>query len=103
MLSNERVQVGDGAAVMGHSLLDHVEREHLGLVARAAHVGQELVEALHGTDAVEARMALASSAPHPRRLGDPSEYAALVAHIVENPMLNGEVLRLDGSVRMAPR
>jgi hypothetical protein len=41
--------------------------------------------------------------PHPSRLGDPSEYAALVAHIVANPMLNGEVIRLDGAIRMAPR
>ncbi|MEA2307043.1 MAG: hypothetical protein QOH43_4323 [Solirubrobacteraceae bacterium] len=46
---------------------------------------------------------LAASVPHPRRLGDPEEYAALVAHIVENPMLNGEVIRLDGSLRLAPR
>jgi len=41
--------------------------------------------------------------PHPARLGDPREYAALVAHIVENPMLNGETIRLDGAIRMAPR
>ena len=37
------------------------------------------------------------------RLGRPDEYAALAAHIVENPMLNGEVIRLDGALRMAPR
>jgi hypothetical protein len=36
-------------------------------------------------------------------LGDASEYAALVKHIVENPMLNGETIRLDGAIRMAPR
>jgi hypothetical protein len=36
-------------------------------------------------------------------LGDPEEYAALVQHIVENEMLNGEVIRLDGAIRMAPR
>jgi hypothetical protein len=41
--------------------------------------------------------------PHPSRLGDPSEFAALVEHIVSNPMLNGEVIRLDGAIRMAPR
>ena len=41
--------------------------------------------------------------PHPSRLGDPSEYAALAAHIVSNPMLNGETIRLDGAIRMAPR
>jgi 3-hydroxyacyl-CoA dehydrogenase/3-hydroxy-2-methylbutyryl-CoA dehydrogenase len=50
-----------------------------------------------------ARTALAASIPHPARLGDPAEYAALAAHIVENPMLNGEVIRLDGALRMAPR
>ncbi|WP_330179827.1 3-hydroxyacyl-CoA dehydrogenase [Nocardia sp. NBC_01503] len=47
--------------------------------------------------------ALGAQVPHPARLGDPSEYAALVRHIVENPMLNGEVIRLDGAIRMAPR
>ena len=41
--------------------------------------------------------------PHPSRLGDPEEYAALVEHIVANPMLNGETIRLDGAIRMAPR
>jgi NAD(P)-dependent dehydrogenase (short-subunit alcohol dehydrogenase family) len=47
--------------------------------------------------------ALAASIPHPRRLGQPSEYAQLACHIVENPMLNGETIRLDGALRMAPR
>jgi NAD(P)-dependent dehydrogenase (short-subunit alcohol dehydrogenase family) len=51
----------------------------------------------------EARDALAASVPHPRRLGLPSEYAALVGHIIDNPMINGEVIRLDGAIRMAPR
>jgi NAD(P)-dependent dehydrogenase (short-subunit alcohol dehydrogenase family) len=46
---------------------------------------------------------LALQVPHPSRLGHPGEFAALVEHIVENPMLNGEVIRLDGAVRMAPR
>lgn len=46
---------------------------------------------------------LAASIPFPSRLGDPSEYAELVAHIAANPMLNGEVIRLDGAVRLAPR
>ena len=41
--------------------------------------------------------------PFPSRLGDPTEYADLVEHIVTNPMLNGEVIRLDGALRMAPR
>ncbi len=51
----------------------------------------------------EARAALGEQDPHPRRLGRPDEYAALAAHIVENPMLNGEVIRLDGALRMPPR
>ena len=43
---------------------------------------------------------LASDIPHPNRLGRPDEFGALVRHIVENPMLNGEVIRLDGALRM---
>jgi NAD(P)-dependent dehydrogenase (short-subunit alcohol dehydrogenase family) len=46
---------------------------------------------------------LGAAVPHPARLGEPSEYAALVVSIVENQMLNGEVIRLDGALRMAPR
>src|SRR6185295_3338631 len=51
----------------------------------------------------ETRDALGRSIPFPPRLGQPAEYAALAAHIVENRMLNGEVIRLDGALRMAPR
>ncbi|WP_216903132.1 3-hydroxyacyl-CoA dehydrogenase [Nocardia alni] len=51
----------------------------------------------------EAISALGAQVPHPARLGDPTEYAALARHIVENPMLNGETIRLDGAIRMAPR
>jgi NAD(P)-dependent dehydrogenase (short-subunit alcohol dehydrogenase family) len=51
----------------------------------------------------EARDSLGAQVPHPARLGSPSEYGALVRHIVANPMLNGEVIRLDGAIRMAPR
>jgi 3-hydroxyacyl-CoA dehydrogenase/3-hydroxy-2-methylbutyryl-CoA dehydrogenase len=51
----------------------------------------------------EAREALGAQVPHPNRLGHPDEYAALAAHIVENPVLNGEVIRLDGALRMPPR
>jgi NAD(P)-dependent dehydrogenase (short-subunit alcohol dehydrogenase family) len=50
-----------------------------------------------------AKASLGKQVPHPSRLGRPEEYAALVTHIVENPMLNGETIRLDGSIRMAPR
>ena len=51
----------------------------------------------------EAQKSLGKQVPHPARLGDPDEYAALAVHIIENPMLNGEVIRLDGAIRMAPR
>ena len=51
----------------------------------------------------EARDSLGKQVPFPERLGKPEEYAALVRHIIENPMLNGEVIRLDGAIRMAPR
>ena len=50
-----------------------------------------------------AQQSLAQQVPHPRRLGDPAEFAALVGHIIANGMLNGEVIRLDGAIRMAPR
>jgi NAD(P)-dependent dehydrogenase (short-subunit alcohol dehydrogenase family) len=46
---------------------------------------------------------LGAAVPFPSRLGEPSEYAALAVHIVENQMLNGETIRLDGAIRMAPR
>lgn len=51
----------------------------------------------------EATAVLEAQVPHPSRLGRPSEYASLVAHIVDNGMLNGEVIRLDGALRMPPR
>jgi len=51
----------------------------------------------------EAREALGATVPFPNRLGEPPEFAQLVQSIVENPMLNGEVIRLDGALRMAPR
>ncbi|ARS49214.1 MULTISPECIES: 3-hydroxyacyl-CoA dehydrogenase [Pseudomonadaceae] len=51
----------------------------------------------------EVRDSLAAGVPFPPRLGRPEEYAALVRHIVENPMLNGEVIRLDGALRMAAK
>ncbi len=58
---------------------------------------------LLGSLPAEARDSLGAAVPHPARLGDPAEYAALVVHVVENEMLNGEVIRLDGALRMGPR
>lgn len=51
----------------------------------------------------EIRAALAATIPHPSRLGRPQEFGALACHIVENSYINGEVIRLDGALRMAPR
>jgi NAD(P)-dependent dehydrogenase (short-subunit alcohol dehydrogenase family) len=49
------------------------------------------------------RTSLGAQVPHPSRLGDPDEFGFLVTHVVANPMLNGETIRLDGAIRMAPR
>jgi NAD(P)-dependent dehydrogenase (short-subunit alcohol dehydrogenase family) len=49
------------------------------------------------------RTALEASIPHPSRLGRPAEYAALVRSIIENDMLNGTAIRLDGAIRLAPK
>jgi NAD(P)-dependent dehydrogenase (short-subunit alcohol dehydrogenase family) len=51
----------------------------------------------------EVRDSLAATVPHPSRLGDPDEFGQLAVHIIENAMLNGETIRLDGAIRMAPR
>jgi NAD(P)-dependent dehydrogenase (short-subunit alcohol dehydrogenase family) len=51
----------------------------------------------------EVQEALGKMVPFPSRLGKPAEYAALAAHIFENTMLNGEVIRLDGAIRMQPK
>ena len=51
----------------------------------------------------DAKKSLGAQVPHPARLGKPDEYGSLAAHIVSNPMLNGEVIRLDGAIRMGPR
>ena len=51
----------------------------------------------------EAQESLGRAVPYPARLGSPDEYAALAAFIVENPYLNGETIRIDGALRLAPR
>lgn len=56
-----------------------------------------------GSLSEEIREALAADIPHPSRLGDPAEYALLVRQLIENPYVNGEVIRLDGALRMPPR
>jgi len=51
----------------------------------------------------EVKASLGGMVPFPKRLGRPAEYAMLVRDIIKNPMLNGEVIRLDGAIRMAPK
>lgn len=51
----------------------------------------------------DVRVSLAQTVPHPARLGRPAEFASLVLHVLDNPMLNGDVIRLDGALRMPPR
>jgi NAD(P)-dependent dehydrogenase (short-subunit alcohol dehydrogenase family) len=51
----------------------------------------------------EVREELGNAIPHPSRLGQPEEFGALAVHIAENPMLNGETIRLDGALRMPPK
>ena len=51
----------------------------------------------------EARASLGQQVPHPARLGDPDEYGLTVTQVIENPMINGETIRLDGALRMSPR
>jgi NAD(P)-dependent dehydrogenase (short-subunit alcohol dehydrogenase family) len=58
---------------------------------------------LLGALSEEIRASLGQQVPFPARLGQPPEYAALVRHIIENDMLNGETIRLDGALRMAPK
>ena len=52
---------------------------------------------------METQESLADQVPFPRRLGEPEEYTSLVEHIIDNEMLNGEVIRLDGAIRMQPK
>lgn len=58
---------------------------------------------LFDTLSEEVRQALGDSVPHPRRLGDPAEFGQMAVSLLQNPMVNGETLRLDGAIRMSPR
>jgi NAD(P)-dependent dehydrogenase (short-subunit alcohol dehydrogenase family) len=81
-----------------------IARELAGRLIRVVTIAPGLFETpLLASLPDEAKKSLGEQVPHPRRLGRPAEFAALVEHIVANPMLNGEVIRLDGSIRMAPR
>jgi NAD(P)-dependent dehydrogenase (short-subunit alcohol dehydrogenase family) len=81
-----------------------VARELAGKGVRVMTVAPGLFETPMMASLPEAaREALGSVTPFPSRLGRPEEYAELVTHIISNPMLNGEVIRIDGAVRLAPR
>lgn len=81
-----------------------IARDLAALLIRVVTIAPGLFKTpLLGSLPEEAQRSLGQQVPHPARLGDPDEYGALAVHIVENPMLNGEVIRLDGAIRMAPR
>jgi NAD(P)-dependent dehydrogenase (short-subunit alcohol dehydrogenase family) len=90
------------AGIVGMTL--PIARDLAGLRIRVVTVAPGLFDTppMQGASP-ELRAALGKQVPHPARLGSPPEFAALVAHIVANPMLIGEVIRLDGAIRMAPR
>ena len=90
------------AAIAGLTL--PVARDLASLKIRVATIAPGLFRTpLLGSLPQAAQDSLGAQVPHPARLGDPDEYAALAEHIVANPMLNGETIRLDGAIRMAPR
>jgi NAD(P)-dependent dehydrogenase (short-subunit alcohol dehydrogenase family) len=81
-----------------------IARDLAGLKIRVATIAPGLFNTpLLAGAPEELKAALGAQVPHPARLGDPDEYAALAEHIVHNAMLNGEVIRLDGAIRMAPK
>ncbi len=101
-------QVGQAAyaaskgGVVGMTL--PIARDLAELGIRVVTIAPGLFETpLLGSLPAEVRASLGTQVPHPSRLGSPAEYAGLVAAIIANPMLNGETIRLDGAIRMAPR
>ncbi|WP_224389550.1 3-hydroxyacyl-CoA dehydrogenase [Pseudonocardia sp. ICBG1293] len=81
-----------------------IARDLADLGIRVCTIAPGLFETpLLGSLPEDVKASLGKQVPHPSRLGQPAEYATLVAHIVETPMLNGETIRLDGAIRMQPR
>jgi NAD(P)-dependent dehydrogenase (short-subunit alcohol dehydrogenase family) len=81
-----------------------IARDLAGMLIRVVTIAPGLFDTPLLAGAPEdVKAALGRQVPHPARLGDPAEYGALAAHIVANPMLNGEVIRLDGAIRMSHR
>lgn len=90
------------AGVVGMTLV--AARDLAGRQIRVATIAPGIFDTpLLGRLPEDIRDSLGRMVPHPRRLGVPEEYAALAQHILENPMINGETIRLDGAIRMAPR
>ena len=90
------------AGVAGMTLPIARELARIGVRVMAIAPGLMATPMLHGMPPA-VQESLAAQVPFPSRLGHPEEYAALVAHIVSNAMLNGEVIRLDGAIRMQPK
>ncbi len=81
-----------------------IARDLAGMKIRVVTIAPGLFHTpLLGSLPEDVRESLGAQVPHPSRLGDPAEYAQLAGAIVENPMLNGETIRLDGAIRMSPR
>ncbi|NMO91626.1 3-hydroxyacyl-CoA dehydrogenase [Actinomycetospora sp. TBRC 11914] len=81
-----------------------IARDLASLGIRVVTIAPGLFETpLLGSLPDDVKTSLGNQVPHPSRLGQPSEYGQLAAHIVANPMLNGETIRLDGAIRMQPR
>ncbi len=89
-----------GVAAMTLPLARELARQHIRVMSIAPGIFETPM--LAGLPQ-EAQDSLGAQVPHPSRLGKPGEYAALVEHIVSNQMLNGETIRLDGAIRMAPK
>lgn len=90
------------AGIVGMTIVD--ARDLASKQIRVCTIAPGIFETpLLGRLSQEVRDSLGASVPHPKRLGTPDEYASLAAHIIDNPMLNGETIRLDGAIRMAPR
>lgn len=90
------------AGIVGLTLV--VARELASRLIRCVTIAPGIMDTpILGGLSAEARTSLEASIPHPSRLGRPEEFASLATHIVENPYLNGETIRLDAAIRMAPR
>ena len=101
-------QIGQAAysaskgGVVGMTLPIARDLSSLGIRVCTIAPGLFLTPMMMGLSA-EAQKSLGAQVPFPSRLGNPAEYAALARHIIENEMLNGEVIRLDGALRMPPK